>query len=173
MKAYITKYIQKEQQEIVQVCQSLYLRLSLQDTQQSRTHEADAKNDLAEIRELNTQYHFLGFSCIVGLYFRPKRFQHKNCSRCHQSLDLPVFHFLCNHSYHQRCLGENESVCPKCADEYGLVQSVLMTHERNTEFRTKQKLLDENSRKHGEFFKMVHFLEVFVVLTFLVAREQR
>eukprot|EP01107_Rhizomastix_libera_P003647 TRINITY_DN1629_c0_g1_i1.p1 TRINITY_DN1629_c0_g1~~TRINITY_DN1629_c0_g1_i1.p1 ORF type:complete len:988 (+),score=293.25 TRINITY_DN1629_c0_g1_i1:3-2966(+) len=40
-------------------------------------------------------------------------FQLNKCSLCHQQLDLPAVHFLCLHSFHQRCLGENEE-CPEC-----------------------------------------------------------
>ena len=35
--------------------------------------------------------------------------------RCNQTLGLPAVHFLCMHSFHQRCLGDNERECPKCA----------------------------------------------------------
>jgi hypothetical protein len=41
------------------------------------------------------------------------------CSVCSLPLDLPTVHFLCNHSFHQRCLNEadGEFECPVCANE--------------------------------------------------------
>lgn len=57
-------------------------------------------------------------------------FQTRRCSACGAPLDLPTVHFLCKHSFHQRCLnsstgggGVHSSVgddgqgveCPQCA----------------------------------------------------------
>ena len=42
-------------------------------------------------------------------------FQATRCSMCSSPLELPVVHFLCMHSVHIRCLGENEQECPVCA----------------------------------------------------------
>jgi len=43
-------------------------------------------------------------------------FQKQKCCAdgCGKNLDLPAVHFMCMHSYHQRCL-PNEEECPKCA----------------------------------------------------------
>lgn len=45
-----------------------------------------------------------------------KIFQITECSTCGKPLDLPAVHFMCSHSYHQRCLVEVEQ-CPKCAPD--------------------------------------------------------
>eukprot|EP01126_Amoeba_proteus_P057859 TRINITY_DN7402_c0_g1_i5.p1 TRINITY_DN7402_c0_g1~~TRINITY_DN7402_c0_g1_i5.p1 ORF type:complete len:134 (-),score=36.34 TRINITY_DN7402_c0_g1_i5:199-600(-) len=71
-----------------------------------------------------------------------KKFQLHKCVRCGQQLDLPSVHFLCNHSFHQRCLGENESICPECAEE-------------TKDFKNRQKILDENACKHSDFFRQL------------------
>ncbi|GAC74133.1 vacuolar assembly/sorting protein PEP5/VPS11 [Moesziomyces antarcticus T-34] len=42
-------------------------------------------------------------------------FQMTRCTACAGQLDLPAVHFMCKHSYHQRCLGEEEAECPTCA----------------------------------------------------------
>ena len=45
-------------------------------------------------------------------------FQTRRCFACGGSLDLPTVHFLCKHSFHQRCLNQvddEELECPKCA----------------------------------------------------------
>ncbi|KAA1130836.1 hypothetical protein PGTUg99_025402 [Puccinia graminis f. sp. tritici] len=51
---------------------------------------------------------------ITDLVDKPKIFNLNNkCASCFTALDLPVVHFMCQHSYHQRCLGDQES-CLKC-----------------------------------------------------------
>ena len=35
---------------------------------------------------------------------RPRVFHVTQCSACGGGLDLPAVHFMCNHSYHQRCV---------------------------------------------------------------------
>lgn len=49
--------------------------------------------------------------------------QSTRCARCNGTLDLPVVHFLCRHSFHQRCVAEAPSSdarqalrCPLCQD---------------------------------------------------------
>eukprot|EP01126_Amoeba_proteus_P012592 TRINITY_DN15191_c1_g1_i1.p1 TRINITY_DN15191_c1_g1~~TRINITY_DN15191_c1_g1_i1.p1 ORF type:complete len:332 (-),score=76.20 TRINITY_DN15191_c1_g1_i1:48-1043(-) len=79
---------------------------------------------------------------ILELKEGVKKFQLHKCVRCLLPLDLPSCHFLCNHSFHQRCLGENESVCPECAEE-------------TKDFRNRQRILEESARKHSEFFRQL------------------
>lgn len=45
-------------------------------------------------------------------------FNTRRCSACGGSLDLPTVHFLCKHSFHQRCLNkvtDEDLECPQCA----------------------------------------------------------
>lgn len=51
-------------------------------------------------------------------------FQNNRCALCTQTLDLPAAHFLCMHSFHTRCLGENDRECPVCAPENRAVLEV-------------------------------------------------
>ncbi|KAF8065346.1 hypothetical protein FPV67DRAFT_1502456 [Lyophyllum atratum] len=37
---------------------------------------------------------------------------------------------MCNHSYHQRCLAENETECPNCAREHGVIREIRKNNER-------------------------------------------
>jgi hypothetical protein len=115
VKDYIKNFVQKEQQGIADL------------TKKIKSFQSETRNNIEEIQ---------------GLRSGAKIFQHTKCSRCQLALDLPAIHFLCNHSYHQRCLGDNESVCPECATE-------------NSEFRNMQLLLEENARKHGEFYRQL------------------
>jgi len=65
------------------------------------------------------------------------------CNFCTQQLYIPAVHFLCNHSYHQHCLGENENECPECEKE-------------NSDFKNRQRSLEENAKKkHKEFFRQL------------------
>jgi len=69
-------------------------------------------------------------------------FQNTKCIVCNLQLHLPAVHFLCNHSYHQHCLGENENECPECERE-------------NSDFKNRQKALEENAKEHKEFFRQL------------------
>ncbi|KAJ4483791.1 hypothetical protein J3R30DRAFT_3837727 [Lentinula aciculospora] len=60
----------------------------------------------------------------------PKVFHVTRCSTCGGQLDLPSIHFMCNHSYHQRCLLDNEIECPNCAREHGVIQEIRRNNEQ-------------------------------------------
>ncbi|KFG79655.1 putative PEP5 protein [Metarhizium anisopliae] len=64
---------------------------------------------------------------IADLGSKPAVFQATRCSDCGQGLDLPAVHFLCKHSFHQRCLrgGEGDEVeCPQCAGGNDLIRKM-------------------------------------------------
>ncbi|PKI85132.1 hypothetical protein MVES_001032 [Malassezia vespertilionis] len=56
----------------------------------------------------------------------PRVFQNHRCGLCHGTLDLPNVHFMCKHSFHQRCLpgGEAGRECPLCAQKYDTMREV-------------------------------------------------
>ncbi|KAG7448346.1 uncharacterized protein BT62DRAFT_947390 [Guyanagaster necrorhizus] len=60
----------------------------------------------------------------------PRVFHVTRCSTCGGQLDLPSVHFMCNHSYHQRCLMDNDTECPKCAREYSVIREIRRNNER-------------------------------------------
>ncbi|KAG0353979.1 hypothetical protein BG005_006814 [Podila minutissima] len=61
-------------------------------------------------------------------------FQVTKCSACGGSLDLPSVHFLCRHSYHQRCLSDAaDRECPKCMVEQRTVADIRRMQEANAE----------------------------------------
>jgi len=60
----------------------------------------------------------------TDLRTRARVFQNNRCSLCTQTLDLPAAHFMCMHSFHTRCLGENDRECPVCAPENRAIQEV-------------------------------------------------
>lgn len=61
---------------------------------------------------------------------QPRVFHVTRCSACAAQLDLPSVHFMCNHSYHQRCLGDNEVECPNCARAHGVLREIRRNNER-------------------------------------------
>ncbi|CAN0927182.1 Vacuolar protein-sorting-associated protein 11 homolog [Linum grandiflorum] len=79
---------------------------------------------------------------IQDLRTNARIFQLSKCTACTFTLDLPAVHFMCMHSFHQRCLGDNEKECPECAPEY---RSVLEM-KRN---------LEQNSNDQDRFFQQV------------------
>ncbi|KAF6145029.1 hypothetical protein GIB67_013380 [Kingdonia uniflora] len=79
---------------------------------------------------------------IQDLRTNARIFQLSKCTACTFTLDLPAVHFMCMHSFHQRCLGDNEKECPECAPEY---RSVLEM-KRN---------LEQNSKSQDLFFQQV------------------
>jgi hypothetical protein len=70
-----------------------------------------------------------------------KIFQNNKCSSCTGSLDLPAVHFLCMHSFHQRCLGE-ERECPLCS-------------RNNRKILEIKRALEESASQHEQFFKQL------------------
>ncbi|CAB4274494.1 unnamed protein product [Prunus armeniaca] len=79
---------------------------------------------------------------IQDLRTNARIFQLSKCTACTFTLDLPAVHFMCIHSFHQRCLGDNEKECPVCAPEY---KSVLET----------KRSLEQNSKDQDRFFQQV------------------
>ncbi|KAG8642183.1 vacuolar protein-sorting-associated protein 11 homolog [Manihot esculenta] len=79
---------------------------------------------------------------IQDLRTNARIFQLSKCTACTFTLDLPAVHFMCMHSFHQRCLGDNEKECPECAAEY---RSVL----------EMRRSLEQNSKDQDQFFQQV------------------
>lgn len=79
---------------------------------------------------------------IQDLRSNARVFQISKCANCGFTLDLPAVHFLCMHSFHQHCLGDNEQECQKCAPEY---RSILET----------KRSLEQNGRDQERFFRQV------------------
>nr|GEV68380.1 vacuolar protein-sorting-associated protein 11 homolog [Tanacetum cinerariifolium] len=79
---------------------------------------------------------------IQDLRTNARIFQLSKCTACTFTLDLPAVHFMCMHSFHQRCLGDNEKECPECAPEY---RSVL----------EMKRSLEQTSKNQDQFFKQV------------------
>ncbi|KAG8904399.1 hypothetical protein FRB99_001821 [Tulasnella sp. 403] len=98
------------------------------------SYRKDTKAKLQEVSELSDPN-------------SPVVFHVTRCSSCGGQLDLPAVHFMCKHSYHQRCLGEHETECPNCARAHGLIKEIKRDNEA---FAQQQDIFFANV-KDGEF----------------------
>jgi len=108
-------------------------RLS-QETQQIDKDYSLIKHFAEETEKMRTE--------INELRTNAKTFQQTKCIVCQSPLDLPSIHFLCQHSFHQRCLGDNERECPVCAPD----------NKRILEIKKSQS---ESAGQHDQFFKLL------------------
>ena len=69
-----------------------------EDRQAIAAYTAETERLRAEARQIQTQ---------------ARVFQATKCLACAAPLEPPAVHFLCSHSFHQRCLGDRD--CPACA----------------------------------------------------------
>ncbi|KAI1314698.1 hypothetical protein EDD11_001867 [Mortierella claussenii] len=89
------------------------------DQEQIQSYRQESEKKRQEIEELKTS---------------ARVFQATKCSACGGSLDLPAVHFLCKHSYHQRCLSDAaDRECPKCMVEQRTVADIRRMQEANAE----------------------------------------
>ncbi|PIA61540.1 hypothetical protein AQUCO_00300813v1 [Aquilegia coerulea] len=79
---------------------------------------------------------------IQDLRTNARIFQLSKCTACTFTLDLPAVHFMCMHSFHLRCLGDNEKECPECAPEYRAVLDM-------------KRSLEHNAKDQDRFFQQV------------------
>ncbi|KAF9350881.1 hypothetical protein BGX34_000945 [Mortierella sp. NVP85] len=90
-----------------------------EDQRQIKSYRQESEKKRREIEELKTS---------------ARVFQATKCSACGGSLDLPAVHFLCKHSYHQRCLSDvADRECPKCMVEQRTVADIRRMQEANAE----------------------------------------
>ncbi|XP_078435860.1 vacuolar protein sorting 11 isoform X2 [Wolffia australiana] len=68
---------------------------------------------------------------IQDLRSNARIFQISKCANCGFTLDLPAVHFMCMHSFHLHCLGDNEQECPRCAPDYRSVLETRKNLEQN------------------------------------------
>ncbi|KAI9843512.1 MAG: hypothetical protein M1837_006266 [Sclerophora amabilis] len=131
VRKYLSATIEREKKEISNVrLPGKKLRcISLQNSQNRRLIEDYRSETEAKRQE------------IEALGNKPAVFQATRCSACGGNLDLPTIHFLCKHSFHQRCLNQtdtDEAECPKCASNNATVRAI----------RTAQ---DETADRHDMF----------------------
>lgn len=121
IKPYLTKIVARERAEVVA------------NRNLINSYRADTEVKRQEVGELETK----------AITFSATR-----CSLCGTTLDLPVVHFMCKHSFHQRCLGsvpqqldedqDDETECPKCAPQNETIKAI-------------KRGQDESAKRHDLF----------------------
>lgn len=96
---------------------------------------------------------------MADLGSKPAVFQATRCPVCTQMLDLPAVHFLCKHSFHQRCLrgGDGaESECPLCAQNNATIRAIKRGQEENADrhelFKDELERSDDRFATVSEWF---------------------
>ncbi|KAH8731080.1 hypothetical protein GQ44DRAFT_755857 [Phaeosphaeriaceae sp. PMI808] len=103
IKSYLSTTIERERSEIASNRRTI------------ETFRSDTETKKTELQNLNT---------------RPVVFQASRCQVCMKTLELPVVHFLCKHSFHQSCLSTDEDMedaeveCPLCSGQNATVKAI-------------------------------------------------
>ena len=112
IKQYLATTIERERQEIATNRRTI------------ETFRADTETKKSELGNLAT---------------KPVVFQATRCKICSTPLELPAVHFLCKHSFHQRCLSTDEDVeeegveCPICAQQNQTVRAIRRAQVESAE----------------------------------------
>mmetsp|Transcript_13018 Transcript_13018/g.27523 ORF Transcript_13018/g.27523 Transcript_13018/m.27523 type:complete len:173 (-) Transcript_13018:206-724(-) len=102
-----------------------------EDRSAIRKYQEETTRMRAEVAELRTS---------------ARIFQHSRCTACTAALDLPAVHFMCMHSFHARCLGDQERDCPKCQAENRTVLEI-------------KRSLESSLSDHDKFFQQLESSE--------------
>lgn len=111
LKPYLSKRIERERREIAE------------NRRVAAQFRSETEKRRAEIADLGS---------------KPAVFQATRCAQCMGPPELPVVHFLCKHSFHQRCLrgggaGAEGEECPVCARENATIRALKKSQEENAE----------------------------------------
>ncbi|TPX23182.1 hypothetical protein DIZ76_012508 [Coccidioides immitis] len=91
---------------------------------------------------------------ISELASKPTVFQARRCSSCGGNLDLPTVHFLCKHSFHQRCLNTDEEdlQCPICAPQNATIKAI---RERQLKAADQHELFQAELQRSRDRFGLI------------------
>ncbi|EGG22194.1 RING zinc finger-containing protein [Cavenderia fasciculata] len=130
----VIQILSQNKNTTLQVIKDYISRRLSQETQQIDKDYASIRQYAEETDKMRNE--------INELRTNAKIFQQTKCVVCQSPLDLPSIHFLCQHSFHQRCLGDNERECPICAPD----------NKRILEIKKAQS---ESAGQHNQFFKVL------------------
>lgn len=128
LKPYLSKRIERERKEIAE-----NKRLAAQFRSETEVRRAE----------------------IADLGSKPAVFQATRCAQCMGSLELPAVHFLCKHSFHQRCLaggGGAQQECPVCARDNATIRALKKSQEENAE---RHELFKDDLERSEDRFRTV------------------
>ncbi|KAH0541991.1 hypothetical protein FGG08_003540 [Glutinoglossum americanum] len=94
---------------------------------------------------------------IEELGSKPAVFQATRCSACGGPMDLPAVHFLCKHSFHQRCLNEVDGnvECPTCAAQNATIRAIKRAQDESAD--RHDMFLDVLQRSNDKFGTISEF----------------
>ncbi|KAL2160790.1 hypothetical protein VTH06DRAFT_987 [Thermothelomyces fergusii] len=135
------------------------------------------RREIAENRRLAAQFRAeteTRRAEIADLGSKPAVFQATRCAQCSAALELPAVHFLCKHSFHQRCLrsggdgggsgggggggggasgaGADGEECPICARDNATIRALKKSQEENAE---RHELFRDDLERSEDRFKTV------------------
>lgn len=122
IKSYLSTILSKERAEISQ------------NRSLISSYRADTQSKLSELQDLDS---------------KPQSFSATRCAACARSLELPTVHFMCKHSFHAQCLGDDggedgvERECTICAPQNRIVRQ---TREAQVESAGRNDLFEESLR---------------------------
>ncbi|GMK53786.1 hypothetical protein CspeluHIS016_0103720 [Cutaneotrichosporon spelunceum] len=102
-----------------------WLRAKVEETRQ----EIDADKALVESYRSETAAKEKEIADLTNTR-QPEVFQVTQCAACGGQLDLPAVHFMCKHSYHQRCLSDSDPECILCAQQHAMVRELRNNQAR-------------------------------------------
>lgn len=148
IKKYLSDNIERDKKEISNVCilifPSEYLKSkSLTQNSQNRrliaSYTTETETKRQEISELGT---------------KPTVFQARRCASCGGNLDLPTVHFLCKHSFHQRCLNtvDTEIECPICSPQNATIKAI---RERQVKAADQHELFQAELQRSRDRFGLI------------------
>ncbi|KAI9821954.1 MAG: hypothetical protein M1827_002536 [Pycnora praestabilis] len=94
---------------------------------------------------------------ISELGSKPTVFQARRCSACRGNLDLPAVHFLCKHSFHQRCLNQVDDhvECPVCSSQNATIRAIRRAQDESAD--RHDMFQDALQRSNDKFGTMTEF----------------
>lgn len=127
--------------------------------ERERRDIADNKRDVDAFRAETAQRR----QEIKDLGERPAVFQATRCAQCTLPLELPTVHFLCKHSFHQRCLRggeggggaggvEGAGECPMCARDNATIRALKKGQAENAE---RHELFKDDLERSEDRFRTV------------------
>ncbi|CUG93602.1 clathrin-like protein, putative [Bodo saltans] len=107
------------------------LRMLKKDTEQIDKNQRDIREYTEKTNKIRNDIRDLQSSATI--------FQTNKCHHCNAHLDLPAVHFICKHSFHQRCLNDVLE-CNICSVEHRKVVQL-------------QRELDDAANNSADFFR--------------------
>lgn len=114
------------------------------------------KKKQEHILEMQAQYAqiekdvFLTEDQTIELTYNHFTAKQTRCSGCHQAIDLPAKHFLCGHSFHLRCLGDDLTKCVVCKE---MQEKIVSTKVQS--FQESQTQLSMNDGGADNLYKLL------------------